>query len=127
MSAGKELSIKLHTIVLDCSDAHELADFYAKLLGWEKHVDPSGWVSVGIKPHTPFLLFQEEPTYRPPVWPDEPDQQQKSVHLDFAVSDLQAAIDHAVSCGAVVAPVQFSQDWVVLLDPAGHPFCFVET
>jgi len=122
MGEGKELTIRLQAIVLDCSDAHELADFYAKLLGWEKY-ESFGWVSVGLKPHTPFLLFQEEPGYRPPVWPDEPDKQQKSMHLDFQVSDLEAAIEHAVRCGAVVAPVQFGKDWVVLLDPAGHPFC----
>ncbi|HPT83132.1 MAG TPA: VOC family protein [Limnochordia bacterium] len=126
MSEPQGLRIELHAIVLDCSDAHELADFYAKFLGWEKYVDPQGWVSVGLKPHTPFLLFQEEPNYRRPVWPDEPEEQQKSIHLDFVVSDRQAAVEHAVKCGAVVAPVQFSQDWVVLLDPAGHPFCLVQ-
>lgn len=126
MGEGKTLKVELHSIVLDCRDAHELADFYAKFLGWEKYDENPEWISVGIRPNTPFLLFQEEPNYRPPVWPDDPHEQQKSIHLDFAVSDLQAAIEHAVNCGAVVAPVQFSQDWTVMLDPAGHPFCLVQ-
>lgn len=29
----------------------------------------------------------------------------------------------AERCGAKLAPVQFSGDWRVFLDPAGHPFC----
>jgi catechol-2,3-dioxygenase len=28
-------SIELSAVVLDCPDAHELADFYVRLLGWE--------------------------------------------------------------------------------------------
>lgn len=126
MDGGKELSIKLQAIVLDCSNAHELADFYAELLGWEKYADNPEWISVGIKWETPFLLFQEEPGYKPPVWPDEPDEQQKSMHLDFAVSDLEAAVEHAKKCGATVAPVQFSEHWTVMIDPSGHPFCLVQ-
>ena len=31
----KPLKIKILSIVLDCRDAHELADFYAAFLGWK--------------------------------------------------------------------------------------------
>ncbi|HHW72791.1 MAG TPA: VOC family protein [Firmicutes bacterium] len=125
MSEEKKVKIKLQAIVLDCSDAHELAEFYAKLLGWQKYDENPEWISVGVFPQTPFLLFQQEPEYKRPVWPDRPDEQQKSIHLDFAVSDLEAAVAHAVECGAVVSPVQYSDHWTVLFDPAGHPFCLV--
>ena len=38
------MQIKLRTVVLDCADAHELSDFYARLLGWEKTATESDWV-----------------------------------------------------------------------------------
>ena len=46
-------------------------------------------------------------------------------HLDFAVDDLPAAVARAVSLGARVADEQFTQDWTVMLDPEGHPFCLL--
>jgi len=45
------------------------------------------------------------------------------VHLDFAVDDLDAAVEHAVSCGARLAEVQYFESARVCIDPAGHPFC----
>jgi hypothetical protein len=48
------------------------------------------------------------------------------VHLDIAVDDLQAAVSWAVEAGAVLAADQPQEDVRVLLDPAGHPFCFFE-
>jgi Glyoxalase-like domain len=39
------------------------------------------------------------------------------------VSDLDAAVDHAISVRASMAPVQPQQRVRVLFDPAGHPFC----
>ena len=47
-------------------------------------------------------------------------------HLDFAVNDLEKAVQHAVRCGAAVAEEQFSDAWRVMLDPAGHPFCLCQ-
>lgn len=44
-------------------------------------------------------------------------------HLDFAVNQLEEAVQYAVSCGATVAEQQFSEHWRVMIDPAGHPFC----
>ena len=122
MPESNRPEISLYSIVLDCSDAKALADFYAALLGWKKYTDNPEWISVGIKGQTPFLLFQEEPNYKPPVWPKEADQQ---IHLDFLVPDLKAAVEYAVSLGAGVAPVQYADHWTVMIDPAGHPFCLV--
>lgn len=51
------------------------------------------------------------------------------VHLDFAVSDLDAAVEKAVAAGArLEAPVQ-SFVWgrqACLSDPFGHGFCLVQ-
>ncbi|WP_017415391.1 VOC family protein [Clostridium tunisiense] len=126
IKSDKELSIRIFSVVIDCQNANALADFYAKLLGWQKHNDDPEWISVSKTGITPFLIFQEEADYKPPVWPDNPNEQQKSIHLDFAVSDTKKAIQHAINCGAAVTPVQFSDDWTVMIDPAGHPFCFCQ-
>ena len=65
------------------------------------------------------LCFQLQNSF----WPEEPDAQQQMGHIDFAVNDLEKAFRHAIHCGAAVAEKQFSNDWRVMLDPAGHPFC----
>jgi hypothetical protein len=46
------------------------------------------------------------------------------MHLDIAVDDLEVAVVAARAIGAVEAQVQAApQQWRVLLDPVGHPFC----
>ena len=62
------------------------------------------------------------PDHRPPTWPGG--VLPKQMHLDLAVDDLDAGVARAVSLGAVRAESQPAPDrFVVLLDPAGHPFC----
>ena len=41
-------------------------------------------------------------------------------HLDFAVNDLEEAVQHAINCRATMAAEQFSEEWRVMFDPAGH-------
>ena len=53
-------------------------------------------------------------------------KQQQMAHMDFAVNDLEKAVQYAMHCGAVVADKQFSDSWRVMLDPAGHPFCLCQ-
>jgi hypothetical protein len=63
---------------------------------------------------------------QPPTWPA--DDIPKQIHLDLAVTDLQAAVAEAERLGARIAPVQPAPDrWRVLFDPAGHPFCLTLT
>lgn len=38
--------IKLQTVNLDCSDAHEMAAFYGKLLGWQPTFTEPDWVLI---------------------------------------------------------------------------------
>ncbi|WP_334297139.1 VOC family protein [Anaerocolumna sedimenticola] len=33
-------------------------------------------------------------------------------------------VEYAITCGAAKAKEQFSDLWTVMIDPAGHPFCF---
>ncbi|MFF7415042.1 VOC family protein [Streptomyces lydicus] len=117
----------LATVVLDCPDAHALAGFYRALLGWEVKLSEADWVLLRNPEGGTGLSFQSEPGYRPPVWPELPEEQQKMLHLDIRVDDLDAADAYAVALGAVRAAWQPQDDVRVLLDPAGHPFCLFLT
>lgn len=125
-----ELKIKMYAFTLDCKDPYALAKFYAELLTWEIAFHDEDWACVGA-PGTkqgtyPGILFQRNLSYKPPVWPENSTDQQQMAHLDFAVNNLENAVQYAVQCGAVVANTQFSEDWRVMLDPAGHPFCLCQ-
>lgn len=124
------LKIKMYSFTMDCKDPQGLAKFYAALLKWETLFIDAEYACV-YAPGTnqgsyPSILFQRNPEYKPPVWPEEPDAQQQMAHLDFAVNDLEKAVQYAVQCGATVANKQFSDDWRVMFDPAGHPFCLCQ-
>lgn len=125
-----ELKIKMYAFTLDCKDPYELAKFYAELLKWEIPFHDKDWACVGA-PGTgqgtyPGIMFQLNPDYKPPVWPDKPGAQQQMAHLDFAVDNLDEAVKRAIQCGATTAAEQFSDDWKVMIDPAGHPFCLCQ-
>ena len=124
---NEDLKIKLYSFTIDCKDPYELAKFYGVLLQWEAMQIDEDWACV-YAPGTgqggyPAMLFQRNSEYVPPVWPAEPEAQQQMAHMDFAVNDLENAVQHAISCGATVAKAQFSDHWRVMFDPAGHPFC----
>ncbi|MFE1764657.1 VOC family protein [Streptomyces angustmyceticus] len=113
----------LATVVLDCADAHALAGFYQRLLGWEVKASEPDWVLLRCPDGGTGLSFQSEPGYRPPVWPEQGEEQQKMLHLDLRVDDLAEAEAYAVAAGASRAEFQPQDDVRVLIDPAGHPFC----
>lgn len=120
--------IELATVVLDSKDIKGLSEFYIRLLGWTKEYEEEGiWISIVSPTKGIRLGFQSNEDYLPPVWPEEEGKQQQMLHLDFSVGkeNLEAAVEHAIACGAVKAKDQYSEHWVVMLDPAGHPFCFV--
>lgn len=117
------MKIKMRTLVIDCRDVLKASDFYAALLGWEKTEVEQSWVLMRDPAGGTGLSFQAEPGYIPPVWPEEAGEQQKMLHIDFLVDDLDKAAAHALKCGAVKAPTQFFDDVVVFFDPDGHPFC----
>ncbi len=123
----KELQIKMYAFTMDCSDPHELAEFYTKLLGWDIPYQDENYVVIAPPDVSqgayPGITFQRNPEYQPPVWPSKPEAQQQMAHLDLAVNDLEKAVKSAVEYGAVVADEQFSDGWRVMKDPAGHPFC----
>jgi catechol 2,3-dioxygenase-like lactoylglutathione lyase family enzyme len=122
-------------VCLDCADAEALAAFYARLLGWEVTARDdatdrnggAGWVALANPAGGVGLSFQAEDWYEPPVWPEQPDEQGKMLHLEVEVDDLAAAVALVLDAGGRVAPEQPSDrdpnELRVMLDPAGHPFC----
>ena len=120
-------AIKLYSLTIDCIDPARLAQFYAALMAWDTL--PLGEDYTGVYPPGtaqgayPCLLFQRNPAYQPPAWPEEPGKQQQMAHIDFAVDDIEAAARRAIAYGAKEADRQFSDNWRVMIDPEGHPFC----
>ncbi len=100
-----------------------MADFYGELLGWHVAISEPDFVLLPDPTGGTGLSFQAEREYRPPTWPEQQSGHDKMLHLDIRVDDLDAAVTHAVACGARVAPVQPQERVRVMLDPAGHPFC----
>lgn len=125
---GDLLPIRLKAVVLDCRDIEALSNFYIRMLGWQKaYSEGDYWIEIAPPGGGSDIAFQKNEDYLPPVWPEEPGAQQQMAHLDFVVekAQMQEAVAHAVACGASVAETQFSDHWTVMIDPEGHPFCFV--
>ncbi|MDR2045322.1 MAG: VOC family protein [Clostridium sp.] len=124
------LPMALDAAVLECQDAVALSDFYIRLLGWKKNYGESDeWIDIVSPSNGVKIAFQRNEDYLPPIWPDEPGMQQQMAHLDFAVRNkeqMELAVRHAISCGAARSGVQYDPEkWTTMIDPAGHPFCFV--
>lgn len=117
-----DTAISLAMVTVDCDDAHAMAQFWSRLLGGEITHDEGDYAMVeagGVR-----LGFGRDDNYSRPAWPDHG---AKQFHLDLSVQDLAAATDRAIELGATLAqpqPDEAAGKWVVLLDPAGHPFCF---
>ncbi|HZS88561.1 MAG TPA: VOC family protein [Chloroflexota bacterium] len=109
----------IRNIVFGCPDPRALGSFYAELLGL--HIIREDWVVVARdRSSFPRLAFGDGPAqYRPPRWPDPEYPQQ--LHLDFPVSNLEAAEELALRLGAT--PLQDKGSYRSYADPAGHPFC----
>lgn len=123
--------MRLGAVVLDSDNIEELSEFYARMLGWTKSrqvYEGEKWITV-IKEdflETP-LVFQENPDYVKPVWPSNKEEQQQMVHLDFYVraNEFEEKVEHAIKCGANLVESPWSQDWKVMIDSSGHPFCII--
>lgn len=109
-------------IAFDCPNANELADFYAKMTGWEKEISSGEWAALRT-PEGILLVFQTVVNYTPPVWPWTNGKQQQMAHIDFKVDDLREAEALALKNGAKKSETQYYDTSTVMFDPAGHPFC----
>ena len=119
--------IQVGDILIDCADQEALCTFYESLLGWERGM-LYGYPSLISKTGLVFLFSQVD-DYVSPVWPEEPNRQQKQIHFDFQVPDIEEAVAEAIRLGARKTEAQFGTEddvFVSMLDPAGHPFCLCE-
>lgn len=119
--------VLLGNVILDCTDPKSLSDFYIRMLNWEKTYEDEGIIILASSSCDVRIGFQRNLDYVPPVWPEIPGAQQMQVHMDFKVRDkehMKSMVKHAIFCGAVEAKEQYSELWTVMIDPAGHPFCF---
>jgi catechol 2,3-dioxygenase-like lactoylglutathione lyase family enzyme len=123
MSTESRPTLTVTTVSLSAPDPAALAGFYHRLLGYEIAVEEPDWVLLRDPRGGVGLACQSETAYARPVWPAGPGEQQMMMHLEIRVEDLDAAVAHAIACGATLAASQPQDDVRVCLDPAGHPFC----
>ena len=113
--------IGVDSVVLDTDDPPRLAEFYTALLGWQVEETEDDWITIGGD-SAAKIAFQLALNHKPPTWPDNAVPQQ--FHLDLQVDDLDAAAAYAESIGARrAASGDHSPNFIVFLDPSGHPFC----
>jgi len=130
-------SISLGQVVLDCTDARALAEFYRELLGLtyragdeppESGVDERGQDWLVLRNANGWeLAFQQVAELPEVTWPDGPHPQM--LHLDItvdSVADFEAEHEHATALGARLLLDRSDDDEEplrVYADLAGHPFC----
>ncbi|MGW2106442.1 VOC family protein [Streptomyces sp. NPDC001948] len=110
---------QISTVVIDCDDPVRLAEFYSRVTGWKITCSGEDYASLaGVE--QPGLAFVRIEGYQAPGWPDEAGH----AHLDFTVADLEDTAGRILALGASRPEFQPGKDqWVVLIDPEGHPFC----
>ena len=113
--------VEFIALTLDCADAESqerLRTFYADALGGDV-------VEGSVRARGLLLSFQALPNYEPPSWPTAGAQ----VHFEWAVEDLDAAVEWLQEPGASLAEHHDPDDlgMRVMLDPAGHPLRVMTT
>lgn len=89
-------------VTLDCADPGPPAEFWAAILGGEVMFTTA--TTVGVRTGWTWIAATAVPDYQPPTWPEA--GVPKQIHLDLAVSDLDAAVAEAERLGAVPAAFQ---------------------
>jgi Glyoxalase-like domain len=129
----------LRQVVLDCTDARSLAEFYRHLLGLvyrpgDEPPEPGqpdergrDWLVLRTADGVPQLAFQQVDRLPAATWPEGSVPQQ--LHLDLTVAsfeDLQVQHERVMRLGGRLL-YDRSDDPVeplrVYADLAGHPFC----
>lgn len=132
-------TVSLGQVVLDCTDARQLAEFYRKLLHLDYRAgdepppaggdDPRGtdWLVLRNPSGRWQLAFQQVDELPKPTWPDGPHPQ--TMHLDLTVPTVES-LNHehsrALALGARLLRDRSDdpeEPLRVYADPAGHPFC----
>ncbi len=136
---GEQAFPHLRQVVLDCTDARALAEFYRRLLGLvyrpgdeppagdEPDVRGRDWLVLRDDNGNSRLAFQQVANLPEATWPVGPHPQQ--LHLDLTVAsmaDLDVQHGRALTLGARLLydrSTDPEEPLRVYADPAGHPFC----
>lgn len=112
----------LAMVTIDCADPAAEAAFWAAALGWQNSYSDEnyGMVTKGDQ----RIGFGRVEGWQAPGWPNTSGT--KQFHFDLAVDDLAEAEAKLLELGATKPSEQPSEDWVVLRDPDGHPFCLTK-
>jgi catechol 2,3-dioxygenase-like lactoylglutathione lyase family enzyme len=112
---------RLGAVSLDAADPALLARFYQELLDLKVYYESPDFIA--LTGASTLLTFQRVEGNPAADWPEGPVP--KQFHLELSVDDIDAAERAAIELGARKAEHQPGGDrWRVLIDPAGHPFCF---
>ncbi|SCE72606.1 Glyoxalase-like domain-containing protein [Micromonospora purpureochromogenes] len=130
---------RLCSVVLDCTDARSLAEFYRSLLGLvyrpgdeppqAGHADERGrdWLVLRNPDGGPQLAFQQVDELPESTWPENRVPQQ--LHLDLTVAsveELQVQHERVMRLGGRLLYDRSDdpdEPLRVYADLAGHPFC----
>ena len=114
------MDIRVGAVTLDCAETGPLARFWADLLGGEVVFESEAFTAVKLD--NLWITAHQVDNFKEATWPSG--DVAKQIHLDLAVGDLAATSARALALGARLADVQPAADrYLVLIDPAGHPFC----
>ncbi|PSJ27115.1 hypothetical protein B7P34_19425 [Streptosporangium nondiastaticum] len=109
-------------------DGRALADFYATALGTavsQSYPDEHGnEAACAFSVNGAMYLFYTSPSYQAPHWPED----ELPFHMDLAFPDVTTAEKRLLEMGATKPGHQpGGEQWTVLLDPSGQPFCIHQT
>lgn len=120
-------------INIDVEDVEAAARFYVQALGLkvERHLFHGTVIELGGAP-SPIYLSQKEAGSLPHPGTASPRTYARHwtpVHLDFAVTGIESAVERAVAAGAKLESGIESFNWgcqATFCDPFGHGFCLLE-
>jgi catechol 2,3-dioxygenase-like lactoylglutathione lyase family enzyme len=117
--------LRFAALVVDCPDHARLAAFYRDATGAEivETTETTSWLR---GPHQ-LTIFRSVAGYTPPTWPSM--ERPIQAHADYYVDDLEDAQTRLQNLGAMTPDYQPERHngLIVMLDPAGHPFCIAAT
>ncbi len=120
-------NLRIQCLTIDCKNPRALAEFWAKVLGWEvthENVNESYLersVNGEISPDYPDILFLRT---------NDEKVIKNRLHLDLRPNNQEKEVNRVLSLGAKKIEIGQSSDssttWVVMADPEGNEFCILK-
>lgn len=112
---------RIGEIVIDCSDAHAAARFWAAALGHRVTASDDTGAVVAGPPSAPTLLFTTSTDVK---------LHKNRLHFDVCPTDgttREAEVERLEALGATRLGSPDGASWVVMTDPVGNEFCVMGT